>query len=190
VGAYRIDKETRKKGLSFSSDPLAKEIAQYNEIDCKVLQEILFYLREYHINPNDPDLEDEIGLGLMSCEEDGSSEGDVQDMVISEEGMYILEDVSDRDVSDVSDVSEISERNIEDVTEGEEDSNGDSDNDNNRQKMDLEDSSYEPSSSDSVDWYEYNSENETDVSDSSEWNSEFFSDSEYEEYEYYENSLE
>jgi hypothetical protein len=168
---------------------LAKEIAQYNEIDCKVLQEILFYLREYHINPNDPDLEDEIGLGLMSCEEEDSNEGEVQDMVISEEGVYILEDVSDVSEREERYVSDVSERDIEemsDVTEGEEDSNGD----NNRQKMDLEDSSYEPSSSDSVDWYEYNSENETDVSDSSEWNSEFFSDSEYEEYEYYENSLE
>ncbi len=39
IGAYRVDKETRKKNVSFKSDPLAQEIIKYNEVDCKVMVE-------------------------------------------------------------------------------------------------------------------------------------------------------
>jgi hypothetical protein len=58
LGAYKIDKETRKMGVSFKSSPLTEEIIKYNEVDCRVLQEILYYLRDNHIDPNDPDIED------------------------------------------------------------------------------------------------------------------------------------
>ncbi|GAH17540.1 unnamed protein product, partial [marine sediment metagenome] len=53
VGAYRVDKETRKNNVSFKSDPLAQEIIKYNEVDCKVLQEIIAYLRNNHIDPDE-----------------------------------------------------------------------------------------------------------------------------------------
>lgn len=53
VGAYKIDRETHQSGTLFTDHPLAEEIIKYNEIDCKVLQEIITYLRENHISPND-----------------------------------------------------------------------------------------------------------------------------------------
>ena len=56
IGAYKVDKETRKKNLPFNQDPLAKDIIKYNEIDCKVLMEIIEYLRNNHIDPRDPDI--------------------------------------------------------------------------------------------------------------------------------------
>lgn len=48
-GAYKIDLECKKNGARFSQNPLTKEIVQYNEVDCKVLQEILYYIRENHV---------------------------------------------------------------------------------------------------------------------------------------------
>ena len=70
VGAYKVDRETRKKNLSFKSDPLTQEIIKYNEVDCKVLEEIISYLRAYHIDPTDPDLDGIVGDGLISEEDD------------------------------------------------------------------------------------------------------------------------
>lgn len=58
LGAYKVDKETRKYNTSFKDDPLAKEIIKYNEVDCKVLQEIIQYLRDHHIDCLDLDLDD------------------------------------------------------------------------------------------------------------------------------------
>ena len=80
MGAYRVDKETKKRGVSFKSDPLAQEIIKYNEVDCKVLQEIIYYLRDNHIDPNDDDLEEIFPMDIDSCSDcsDGSN--------ISEEG--------------------------------------------------------------------------------------------------------
>lgn len=52
VGAYNINKRTMISGMDFSSDMLAKEIIKYNEIDCKVLGEIIGYLRNNHIDEN------------------------------------------------------------------------------------------------------------------------------------------
>jgi hypothetical protein len=57
VSAYRVDKETRRKGVSFKTDPLTREIIKYNEVDCKVLQEIIDYLRNNHIDEEDEDLD-------------------------------------------------------------------------------------------------------------------------------------
>ena len=48
VGAYKVDRETRRNGTLFKNHPLIQEIIKYNEIDCKVLQEILDYLRKNH----------------------------------------------------------------------------------------------------------------------------------------------
>ena len=72
VGAYKIDKETRKLGISFKSAPLAKEIIKYNEIDCKVLQEIIQHLRKNHIHPEDSDIED-YGLDIIEYDIDMDS---------------------------------------------------------------------------------------------------------------------
>ena len=48
VGAWNCDDEVQKKGLQMSEIALMKEIAQYNEVDCKVMMEIVEYLRENH----------------------------------------------------------------------------------------------------------------------------------------------
>jgi len=48
VGAWRCDAEARQKGVSMSELALMQEIARYNEVDCKVMMEIVRYLRERH----------------------------------------------------------------------------------------------------------------------------------------------
>ena len=53
VGAYKVEQETKLNGVSFAQHPLIQEIVKYNEIDCKVLQEILDYLRTHHTTPPD-----------------------------------------------------------------------------------------------------------------------------------------
>jgi hypothetical protein len=48
VGAWWCDAEARNQGGSMCDLPLMDEITAYNEVDCKVLMEILTYLREHH----------------------------------------------------------------------------------------------------------------------------------------------
>ena len=48
VGAWRCDEEARAKGISMKEEQLMHEIARYNEIDCKVMMEIVRYLRTNH----------------------------------------------------------------------------------------------------------------------------------------------
>lgn len=60
VGAYKVHNQCMQNGTSFPQDPLIQEIARYNEIDCKVLQEITYYLRENHVGGID-DSEEEDG---------------------------------------------------------------------------------------------------------------------------------
>lgn len=48
VGAWRCDEEAGKNGITLGETSLMKDIADYNEIDCKVMMEILCYLREHH----------------------------------------------------------------------------------------------------------------------------------------------
>lgn len=48
VGAWRCDRAARNQGISMSELPLMKEITRYNEIDCKVMMEIVSYLRNTH----------------------------------------------------------------------------------------------------------------------------------------------
>ena len=48
VGAWRCDEEAREQGLSMTALPLMNQIARYNEVDCKVMMEIVRFLRENH----------------------------------------------------------------------------------------------------------------------------------------------
>ncbi len=48
VGAWRCGEEAAQHGVRLSDVPLMGEIAVYNEVDCKVMMEILEYLRVYH----------------------------------------------------------------------------------------------------------------------------------------------
>ena len=48
VGAWRCDTEARQKGMSMTELPLMREIAAYNEVDCRVMMEIVHYLRASH----------------------------------------------------------------------------------------------------------------------------------------------
>ena len=48
VGAWRCDEEAREKGVPMTKLPLMDEIARYNEVDCKVMMEIVRYLRANH----------------------------------------------------------------------------------------------------------------------------------------------
>ena len=48
VGAWRCDEEARQKGVSMAELPRMAEIARYNEVDCKVMMEIVRYLRANH----------------------------------------------------------------------------------------------------------------------------------------------
>ena len=62
VGAFRANLECLKNRTSFADHSLTLDIIKYNEVDTKVLQEILDYLREHHIKPNqdNDDFEPEI----------------------------------------------------------------------------------------------------------------------------------
>ena len=162
VGAYRVDKETRKRGVSFKSDPLAQEIIKYNEVDCKVLQEIIFFLRIHHIDPDDSDLEDNLGL-LLEEGIDMSISEDSDTVVLYDEdndniNPYIIESIDSDSSSDNSDSTEELDR-IEDSVDriDNNDNNDNSDRIDNNNNIDS-DSSYEPDDSDDgVDWYEYHS---------------------------------
>lgn len=48
VGAWRCQEEAQSKGVSMASLPLMQEIADYNQIDCKAMMDIIRYLRANH----------------------------------------------------------------------------------------------------------------------------------------------
>ena len=48
VGAWHCDREAAEKGIRLADTDLMQEIRRYNEVDCRVMQEILEYLRENH----------------------------------------------------------------------------------------------------------------------------------------------
>ena len=48
VGAWWCEDEARRLGCSLNDVSLMQEIASYNEVDCKVMMEIVKYLRAYH----------------------------------------------------------------------------------------------------------------------------------------------
>lgn len=49
VGAWNAHQEAKNRGISMRDTPEMREIGKYNEVDVKVLQEILLHLRKYHI---------------------------------------------------------------------------------------------------------------------------------------------
>ena len=48
VGAWRCDEEAGRAGVHLEATELMQEILEYNEVDCRVMEEILNYLREHH----------------------------------------------------------------------------------------------------------------------------------------------
>lgn len=48
VGAWWCDEEAKKKKVLLGDIELMKEIGRYNEVDCKVMMEIIRYLRVHH----------------------------------------------------------------------------------------------------------------------------------------------
>ena len=48
VGAWRCDAEAGRKGIRLADTELMEAIQEYNEVDCRVMQEILDYLRQNH----------------------------------------------------------------------------------------------------------------------------------------------
>ena len=48
VGAWRCDEESREKRVPMTELKLMAEITRYNEVDCKVMMEIVSYLRRNH----------------------------------------------------------------------------------------------------------------------------------------------
>ena len=48
VGAWWADDEANSKGITMNDIPMVQEISQYNEVDCKVMMEIIEYLRKNH----------------------------------------------------------------------------------------------------------------------------------------------
>ena len=60
VNAYRANNECVLTNEKLSEHPIMLDIAKYNEVDCRVVQEILYYLRENHISDDESDEEDEI----------------------------------------------------------------------------------------------------------------------------------
>lgn len=48
IGAWKSHKDAKNRGISMRETPEMKEITKYNEVDVKVLQEIIEYLRNNH----------------------------------------------------------------------------------------------------------------------------------------------
>ena len=48
VGAWHCEEEAEKRGVPMTALPLMHEIVSYNEVDCKVMMEIVRYLRKNH----------------------------------------------------------------------------------------------------------------------------------------------
>jgi predicted RecB family nuclease len=48
TGAWWCDEEASNRGVPLMDTDLMQEIARYNEVDCKVMMEIVRYLRQSH----------------------------------------------------------------------------------------------------------------------------------------------
>ena len=46
VGAWRCDAQAQEKGIAMTELPLMRDIAKYNEVDCRVMMDIIRWLRE------------------------------------------------------------------------------------------------------------------------------------------------
>lgn len=55
LGAFRVSKDCLDNSISIKNTNIIKNIIKYNEVDCKVLEEIINYLRNNHINNDDSD---------------------------------------------------------------------------------------------------------------------------------------
>lgn len=60
LGAFKASKDAKARGLKLKDMPLIREIAKYNEVDCKVVGEIMQYIRREHCAHDDLVLFDEI----------------------------------------------------------------------------------------------------------------------------------
>jgi hypothetical protein len=49
IGAYNASLEAKRRGISMKDMPQMKDIERYNEVDCKVLADIIQYLRGHKI---------------------------------------------------------------------------------------------------------------------------------------------
>jgi hypothetical protein len=56
LSAYKAYKEANNRGIPARTVPLIKDIIKYNEVDCKVVGEIMVYLRENHIVKEDDEV--------------------------------------------------------------------------------------------------------------------------------------
>lgn len=65
LGAFKAAKEARSRGLKLKDIPLIREIAKYNEVDCKVVGEILEYIRKHHCVEEVEDFSDLESLELF-----------------------------------------------------------------------------------------------------------------------------
>jgi predicted RecB family nuclease len=48
VGAWSAAAEARRRGVAMGQLELMREIERYNEVDCRVMQEVIRYLRSHH----------------------------------------------------------------------------------------------------------------------------------------------
>ena len=48
IGAWRCAREAAERGVRLIDVELMQEIRRYNEVDCKVMMEIVKYLRRHH----------------------------------------------------------------------------------------------------------------------------------------------
>jgi predicted RecB family nuclease len=48
VGAWRAAAEAKQRGVSLRDVALMQEIERYNEVDCRVMHEVIAYLRNHH----------------------------------------------------------------------------------------------------------------------------------------------
>lgn len=53
ITAYKAYKEAKGRGISMRDMPLIKEVIKYNEVDCKVIAEVMTYLRTTHVEGAD-----------------------------------------------------------------------------------------------------------------------------------------
>ena len=74
VGAWHCDREAEAKGIRLADTELMQEIQRYNEVDCRVMQEILEYLR------NAP-LTGDSGIGARVARRAGGRDADPRSAV-------------------------------------------------------------------------------------------------------------
>ena len=48
TGAWWCDEEGGNRGVRLTDTDLMQEVARYNEVDCRVMMEIVRYLRMHH----------------------------------------------------------------------------------------------------------------------------------------------